>query len=1005
MAENASVGNAKKENVARTLLSAPTRVPHIAFFAMRRTPTLWAADEQQDECSRGDASDHEGYILVDLEVTLRAQQPPQHTEGAHSLKYFMPDAPLWIDGTPAARLAELTAETSDPAKELPLRRDVRSLGILLGRVLVEQEGETFFDVVEQLRRLLIQHREQSSTENSAGLMARAREIIGSLSVEAAYRVTKAFAIYFELTNLAETNHRKRRRRAARMRTVKTPLDGSFRGTFARLRASGVPPEAVLDALRKIKVTPVFTAHPTEISRHTVRLKRRRIAGYLERLDQLPLSESDVREHESLILAEITALWQTDEVRLNKPTVRDEIHMGLDYFPLVLFETLPHLFAELEDSLRDIYDTSAEAPDLLSFGSWIGGDRDGNPFVTADSTRAAIGMARHVVIDHYIAETARLIGYLSMSTRRIGVSETLIQRARQYEQELGEKYSHWKQITATEIYRHFLEYLIARLRFSRNSSKHEHSYKSSRQFAEDLGIIRDSLCAHHGGRLAELVSPLLRKVRAFGFHLHALDIRQHARVHRQALLELSSTERPPSAATRFSSEGSAESVELLATFRAIAELKKTHSPKAIRNFVISHTQSEHDIFAVIHLAALAGVSTAASHDDPGLMPVPLFESIGALRASPEIMRRVWNAPQYQPLLDSWGRKHEVMLGYSDSNKDGGMLTSTWELHKAQRNLHQTARECNVNLRLFHGRGGTVGRGGGPTHAAILAQPAGDFSGEIRITEQGEVLSWKYADPALAEWNLETMIAACLEALLKPSQVALETRQRWDDAMESMSADALAFYREHIAENPKVLEYFEQATPVNELERARIGSRPARRCQNRSLEDLRAIPWVFGWMQSRHAVPAWFGVGHALECFARRSRQHEQLLREMMQDFPLFASLIRSVEIAMAKADFAIARLYADLVPDPALRDCVFTLLQEEFNRTRQLILTVTGQQELLQNNPVLSRSIRLRNPYVDPLSLIQVDLLHRKRAGTANSTLDYAIGATLNGIAAGLHNTG
>jgi phosphoenolpyruvate carboxylase len=318
-----------------------------------------------------------------------------------------------------------------------------------------------------------------------------------------------------------------------------------------------------------------------------------------------------------------------------------------------------------------------------------------------------------------------------------------------------------------------------------------------------------------------------------------------------------------------------------------------------------------------------------------------------------------------------------------------------------------------LRLFHGRGGTVGRGGGPTHAAILAQPAGDFSGEIRITEQGEVLSWKYSDPVLAEWNLEIMIAACLEAITLPAQTSLDNKQRWDEAMEAMSNDAFAFYRKHIAENPEVLEYFEQATPVNELEHARIGSRPARRKKNRSLEDLRAIPWVFGWMQSRHAVPAWFGVGYAIERFASRSAAHAELLREMMQGFPLFGSLVRSVEIAMAKADFAIARLYADLVTDAALRDRVFEMLRQEFERTGRVILAVASQQELLEKNPVILRSVRLRNPYVDPLSLIQVDLLRRKRGCTAapsldpflDSSLDYAIGATMNGIAAGLHNTG
>src|SRR6202162_2678404 len=697
----------------------------------------------------------------------------------------MADNPLWSEGAQTARLAELTADTSDPAKELPLRRDVRSLGILLGRVLVEQEGEAFFDVVEQLRHLLIQHREQPSSDGkselNASLMTRAREIISRLSVEDAYRVTKAFAIYFELTNLAETNHRKRRRRAARILAGKTPVDGSFRGTLVRMRSAGIAVDAMLTALRKVKVTPVFTAHPTEITRHTIRLKRRRIAGYLERLDELPLSDSDAREYESLILAEITALWQTDEVRLNKPTVRDEIHMGLDYFPMVLFDTLPRLYAELEESLRDVYHADAAVPELLSFGSWIGGDRDGNPFVTAETTREALDMARHVIIDHYIAETIRLIGQLSMSTRRIGVSDALTQRTRAYEKKLGERYSRWKQITSAELYRHFLEFLIARLRFSRRSSKHEHSYTSPQQFEEDLRVIRASLCANHGHRLAELVSPLLRKVRTFGFHLHALDIRQHARIQSQALVDVASAGRPSAGVTQSPPEISAQSAELLDTFRCIAELKKAHSPRAIRNFVISNTQSEHDIFAVVRLAALSGVSVAASTGDPGLMPVPLFESIEALRSSPTIMRRVWKAPEIQPLLDSWGRQHEIRLGYSDSNKDGGMLTSTWELHKAQHHLHEAARECGVNLRLFHGRGGTVGRGGGPTHAAILAQPAGDFSGQIRITEQGEVLNWKYSDPVLAEWNLELMMAASLEALTRSAEEAAHP-PRWEEAVE-------------------------------------------------------------------------------------------------------------------------------------------------------------------------------------------------------------------------------
>jgi phosphoenolpyruvate carboxylase len=417
------------------------------------------------------------------------------------------------------------------------------------------------------------------------------------------------------------------------------------------------------------------------------------------------------------------------------------------------------------------------------------------------------------------------------------------------------------------------------------------------------------------------------------------------------------------------------------------------------------ESEADISSATELAKLAGTQLAGSGDNPGLMPVPLFESIQSLRSSAEIMGRVWSTPEYRHLLNSWGGWQEVMLGYSDSNKDGGMLTSIWELYKAHRGLHECARKHGIKLRLFHGRGGTVGRGGGPTHAAILSQPEGDFSGEIRITEQGEVLNWKYSDPILAEWNLEIVIAASLEALTRPEKTLAGADEGWESAMEQMSTDAFHFYRQNIADNPDILPYFEQATPVNELDNARLGSRPARRSASRNLDELRAIPWVFGWMQSRHALPAWFGVGRALEHFAAQGSKQEQLLQNMFSKFALFNDLIRNVELAMSKADLAIAKLYASLVRDEGLRERVWRIVSEEFERTRRMLLVVKQQEKLLEKNPVLSRSIRLRNPYVDPMSLIQVDLLRRKQSGDESEQLNYALAATINGIAAGLHNTG
>jgi phosphoenolpyruvate carboxylase len=917
----------------------------------------------------------------------------------------MGDSPLWGTDDQQGRLSELTAETSDSAKELPLRRDVRSLGILLGGVLVEQSGETLLDVVEHLRRLLIQHREPEQKKDAEDLMAQARAIIANLSVEDAYKVTKAFAIYFELTNLAETNHRKRRRRAAQLHADHAPLAGSFRGTLARLKAAGISAEQALEALQRIEVTPVFTAHPTEVARRTVLGKRRNIAGLLEDLDRLPLSPSDAEDLEMQIVAQITALWQTDEVRLSKPSVTDEIRMGLDPYPMTLFETVPRIYAEIADSFREVYGLEfheRELPRVLSFGSWIGGDRDGNPFVTAECTRDALQMARNVIIDHYLHQISKAIDLLSSSIRQVRMSSELRQRVKEYEALMPS--AHARRISVAELYRLFLELVEARVRASRKVPATSPAYEDCAEFASDIEVLRDSLCENHGSRMVELViDPLLRAVQTFGFNLHALDIRQHSRILSESLAELAAAASGSinAAAGRGVSERSRETMD---TFQTLAHLKKHYPPASIRAFIVSNTQSEQDIFNVVRLAAVCGLSVGGNGDDPGLMPVPLFESIKALRSSAAVMRRLWNSREYAPLLDSWGRSQEVMLGYSDSNKDGGMFTSTWELHKAHRALHQTARECSVNLRLFHGRGGTVGRGGGPTHAAILAQPAGDFSGHIRITEQGEVLNWKYSDPVLAEWNLELMIAASLEALARPEAPQAQD-SRWHDVMESMSQSAFAYYRKHIAENPDVLLYFEQATPIGELENMQIGSRPARRSQSRCLEDLRAIPWVFGWMQSRHAVPAWFGVGHAIETFVVQTPGNAELLRQMMAQFPLFSELVRNVELAMAKADLTIARLYAGLVEDKDIRDRVFALLEEEFLRTRQALLSITGEKELLEGNAVLSRSIRLRNPYVDPMSMVQVDLLRRKRAGENTDTLNYALGATINGIAAGLHNTG
>jgi len=909
---------------------------------------------------------------------------------------------LWKADDQRARLAELTAPSDKSAKDTPLRRDVRSLGAVLGEVLVEQSGQDLFASVEELRRLLIKHRETArrrpEKSSSSALMLKAREIVSAMDLTRAHQVTKAFATYFELANLAETNHRKRRRRAGKLDREHTPLPGSFRGTLQRIKESGISADDAVAAIGQIAITPVFTAHPTEVARQTVLLKRRRIAQQLERLDRLPLTAEEAEDCENNIRAEVTSLWQTDEVRMAKPTVDDEIRMGLRYFRLSLFEALPKIYAEIVESFREVYSLDLDEntlPTLVHFGSWIGGDRDGNPLVTADHIRGALAMARALILREYLHDVESLSERLSSSRRQIAVSEQLLARLQHYERTIAGIHLAWGPHNTTESYRRFLSYMFHKLQQSREAVNTPASYLDAREFEDDLLLVQNSLQSNRGERLSRTyVDSLLRKVRTFGFHLYTLDIRQHARVHANAVKELGPGLQ--------SETRTAETEEVLQTFRAIAQLKHTYPAHSIRHYIISGAESEDDVIAVIRLAKAARVQVAASGDDPGLMPVPLFESIESLRAAGTIMRRLWSNPDYQPLLDSWGRWQEVMLGYSDSNKDGGMLTSTWELYKAHRDLHRAAQEHGVKLRLFHGRGGTVGRGGGPTHAAILAQPPGCFSGQIRVTEQGEVLNWKYADPVLAEWNLELMIAASLEALTRHQE---QPPQRWEEAIEEMSQEAYRVYCNEIADNPDVLEYFEQATPVNELETARIGSRPSRRAKGRSLGDLRAIPWVFGWMQSRHAVPAWFGVGHALQQFARSGPGHEQLLRQITRGFPLFAELLRNVELGMAKADLGIARDYSGLVTNAALRKRVFSMLEEEFLRSRTMILRVTGQRELLARNRVLARSIRLRNPYVDPMSLIQVELLRRKQQGEQRSELDYPLGATINGIAAGLHNTG
>ena len=949
---------------------------------------------------------------------------------------------LWNPESWAQRLAELEAQSGD-LKEAPLRRDVRSLGTLLGVVLREQAGPELFAQVEALRQGTIRRRDadaHGNSEEAARQDAAAMALVHSLPVERAILLTRAFAFYFELINLAETNHRKRRRVALRLSGQAGRQRGSLAGTLSEMRRVGIGAEEALNWLRRVLIVPVFTAHPTEAARRTVMFKRRRIGEFLEALDRIPLPAQDMARLEELVLAEITGLWQTDEVRSRRPTVYDEVKMGLDYYDVSIFETLPELYREISAALMTAYELEIEPlelPLILRFGSWIGGDRDGNPFVTPEVTRAALQLARGHLLLYYQHRLDEIIDLLTTSAQQRQVSESLLERLRAY---VAQVHTQEAEVFGSqyefEYYRRFVICLKARIQrtlerasegmgsggglpvtpftLARGHDKLTQAlpaYCSVQDFIDDLETLRASLAEHEGIRIARtLIDPLILQVRTFGLHLHTLDIRQHARVHSVALREAISDTIAPSLQGGLSQE----TASVLETFRVVAEVKGGCSPEAVRQYVISGASSVEDVLAVIRLARLGGVAVEGAGEepgrDPGLMPVPLFESIEDLRNAPSICRELWGRADYRRLLESWGNWQEIMLGYSDSNKDGGMLTSTWEIFRAHRDLHVVAREAGLKLRIFHGRGGTVGRGGGPTHRAIFAQPIDSFDGQFRLTEQGEVLNFKYADEVLAERNLELMIAASLDALARPNARDPEghftgvLKPEWEAALDELSSMAYDSYRKHILEDPGVVTYFEQSTPVGELENAKIGSRPARRSDSPKLSDLRAIPWVFGWTQSRLLVPAWFGVGFAIDEFLARPGALE-LLQTMAKEFPLFIDLLRNVEMALGKADLGTARLYSTLVKDEKLRERIYDMFEAEFHRTVRAVLAVTHQKELLQTNQVLAHSIKLRNPYVDPMHLIQVDMLRRKRTGEDTPDVNRAIAATINGISAGLRNTG
>jgi len=912
-------------------------------------------------------------------------------------------------------------------KNRPLRADIRRLGDLLGATLRRHGGAQLFETEELIRALAKKRRARRDPARERRL----RTILSRLSLKDTVGVIRAFAVYFQLTNLAEQHHRIRRRRYYALHTPRQPQQGSLADCFARLKLRHVKPAAIRQVLEELSICPVMTAHPTEATRRSLLEKHRRIADLLTELDRSDLPRPAVRKLETDLQQEIESIWLTDELRGARPTVLDEVGYLLYYFDNVLFEAAADYLAELERAAGGIagLEVSASlAP--LRFGSWVGGDRDGNPYVTPEITWETLQRQRELVINKYLAATAELGSRLSESARYCPPTRRLSASLARDSRRHPEITAAMGKPNPDEPYRQKLDIIRARLEATREGNAG--AYSDPDALYKDLADIEDSLRANNAPS-ADLVLRLMRQVATFGLHLTRLDLRQSSARHDDALDEITRALDIKPHYSQMSAEQksawlseelrslrplvSAEMVlsdatrETLDTFKVARTALDALSCEAIGTYIISMARDANDVLAVLVLAREAGLYRAAGAGRPLLarLPVaPLFETIEDLRNAPGVLAQLLESPVYAPALRAQGNVQEVMLGYSDSSKDGGILTSSWELYQAQERLWEVARQHGVRLRLFHGRGGTVGRGGGPSHQAILAQPPGTVAADIKITEQGEVISSKYGLPEIALRSMELATAAVIESSLGAPGRATQIPQRWRTSMEELSATAFAAYRRIVYETPGFVAYFAQATPAEELQRLHIGSRPARRHAATGIADLRAIPWVFAWTQSRHLLPAWLGVGTALAAFVRNKPDNLELLRDMHRGWPFFSSTLSNIEMALAKADLQVARQYVDRLAEPRLHG-VFDELEKEFRQTCRMLLSITKQSALLEKTPVLKRSIAVRNPYVDPMSYLQVELLHRyRRAGRRRPEQDallFAILLTVNGIAAGLRNTG
>ena len=923
-------------------------------------------------------------------------------------------------------LSELRNQTSvlDGDKDGPLREDIRLLGRLLGDTVREQEGEDIYAIVEQIRQTSIRFHRDNNTPARDELEA----ILDGLTPAQTVQIVRAFSHFSHLANIAEDQHHIRRTRAHAI-AGSAPRVGSLAYALDDARKMGLSVPELKAFFNSAHISPVLTAHPTEVRRKSTLNREIGIAELLERRDRMVATPEETEALEERLRRDIVTLWQTNLLRETKLTVRDEVMNGLSYYDYTFLRELPRLHSMLEDRLQalDPVHASHEVASFLRIGSWIGGDRDGNPFVTADVLESTLAMHSKRIFTFYLDEVERLSRELPLSDGIIDVSDALRSLA-----DMSPSASPHRQ---REPYRLALSGIQARLAAAAqevagvteiNVLGKATAYRSAQEFLEDLDIVDESLRQHGSAILTRGRLRLLRRaVDCFGFHLAIVDLRQNSAVHERTIAELFEAVAP---GTAYLSRSEDERIALLtrelntarplvsphilysdetkgelAVFRTAANAHLRYGRAVIANCIISKAEGVSDMLELAVL--LKEVGLIAADGSAHVNVIPLFETIGDLQVCAEVMEKAFSVPAYRALVKSRGDLQEVMLGYSDSNKDGGFVTSGWELYKAEIQLIDVFRKHGVAMRLFHGRGGSVGRGGGPSYEAILAQPGGAVKGAIRITEQGEIIASKYSNPEVGRRNLEILAAATLEAsLLHPDQPAPKTE--YLTAMDELSAKAFSAYRGLVYETPGFVDYFWSSTVITEIATLNIGSRPASRTKTRKIEDLRAIPWVFSWAQARVMLPGWYGFGSAAKDFvARHPENGLALLQAMAKEWPFFRTLLSNMDMVLSKSSIAIASRYAELVTDTALRDAIFGRIKQEWSDSIEMLLAITGQTKLLEANPLLDRSIRNRFPYLDPLNHVQVEFLKEHRANASDARVLQGIQLTINGISAGLRNSG